>query len=428
MFKKHTALSFFAVATVISGCSSGSSSSTSSSNVTAHAYVNQQDMENAAVYSGSVAESGTINSNGFNIVTGDPKRSDSKGYASLTVDKNQAVILEARNVANDGNGFVATTRKCQVVAGCQVSGETKAFGTYFIQPTAYQVRSVVYKPGNKSRNNINAITHIAQAFAYQKDVLNKADNGTFTPYDIELANSQVSNLFDINDIISYVPADLSQLTSVGGSETEKNDAIRYGALLAALQQLELASDAPQNFLPTLSEQFAGNVGQLYQKDSDDSQTQILTMEIWLTTAKTNLEAVIQQLGSAGIKANAETVVTGFETQIAALQEDVLTSAVHANITDIISASEQSDIALGLAQVKAFVKSMKDYRNTFWTDGYEAQITDHAELVQTFNKNHAGNIDTATDQYIQVYKYYLSCASGSCDDQNMWHSAARQCGN
>src|SRR5690554_320819 len=148
-----------------------------------------------------------------------------------------------------------TTQRCELVGGCK-DGTVYANGYPLLGNDApeeerFRLNAAVGSVGNNSRVNINWITHLAADIAYttyidEEGVLGtpptkdpqKPVDGMFTPYTIERGNIWIKKQFGLGDIISVrpiAPSALSESKDIVDGLREQG--IRYGALLAAGQQL-----------------------------------------------------------------------------------------------------------------------------------------------------------------------------------------------
>src|SRR5690554_7751844 len=155
-----------------------------------------------------------------------------------------------------------TTQRCELVGGCK-DGTSYANDYPLLGNDApdeaerFRLNAAVGSVGNNSRVNINWITHLAADMAYttyidedgnltnppsfENDFTDSPTvpvEGMFTPYTIERGNIWLSKQFGLGDIISVRPIAPSALgESKDIIDGLREEGIRYGALLAAGQQL-----------------------------------------------------------------------------------------------------------------------------------------------------------------------------------------------
>src|SRR5690554_4802760 len=154
-----------------------------------------------------------------------------------------------------------TTQRCELVGGCK-DGTAYANGYPLLGNDApeaerFRLNAAVGSVGNNSRVNVNWITHLAADMAYTTYIDEDGNltnppsfendftvsptvpvEGMFTPYTIERGNIWLSKQFGLGDIISVRPIAPSALNESSElTDGLREQGIRYGALLAAGQQL-----------------------------------------------------------------------------------------------------------------------------------------------------------------------------------------------
>ena len=419
---------FISAVSILAGCSGSNKGSSNTSNI--EGWVGAQGFNNAQVVVNQVAESGQVAVDTDGIYFGLRESSDANGRFTAAVANDETLLFIARgqieNVDKDRNNL-ATSRQCLVAAGCTINGQDYAFASYYPTSSGFEWRSTSYTVNDGSRNNVNPITTLATAYAYQFDVLNYPDKGglaenqTFTAYDVVLANSQVSNLLNISDIIGDVPANLSKLNNFSNNTLAVRNQIRYGALIAAIQQQELAYLAAHNlptdddFVSVLAQQFAADVGQFY--NHSPSQERVLTLEALYQTAHDNLSSLLATINNVQANAAATQVVAEFASQITEIQAkaaDSKTAASADELALLLTASEIESFDQGLEKTKLFVNSLLEYQQTFWQSGYKSELDEYAVLLKTLGDKHKDNLNALVAEFAHIQDYYVTCILGEKD--------------
>jgi hypothetical protein len=284
--------------------------------------------------------------------------------------------------------------------------------------------------------NINPITDMAGAFGYSSyindgqtgvcDVNECAANqqapGFFSKYGIVKANTQMADLLGLTDIVSKEPANLAALDTISAANaTSLKESIRYGALIAALQQIQLAYDNAlankddQRFRRKLNEEFAQNIGQLYQKAAPIDQ--VLTMESWYTAARDLLQAADDHFKGLNktIPVEVALVISDFDQQIAAFAEGELTIAESA-IPEELSSAYANEITYTKAMLNHLTKVADEFSNP----EYRNRAKQYQQQIDTMGQDASPAINALTTSMLDLYGYYLSCTRATCDPVNQWH--------
>lgn len=415
---------FISAVSILSACSDSNNSSSSTSNV--EGWVGAQGFNNAQVVVSQVAESGQVAVNTNGIYLGLRESTDTASRYTAAVANDEALLFIARGQVADvdkNRDNLATLRQCQVHSGCAF-GENYTFASYYPVTTGFEWRAIAYTVNDGSRNNVNPITTLAAAYAYQYDVLNfpedgvLAQNKTFTAYDIVLANSQVSKLLGISDIIGDVPANLTKLNNFNSNTTEVQNQIRYGALIAAIQQLELTYNltslpTDDGFVSALAKEFAEDAGQFYYHTPVSAR--LLVMQDLYQTARNNLSLVLPSITNVQGKAAATQVVANFDEQlveIATKADDSKTAAAADELAQLLTASEIAEFDLGLEKTKLFVTSLLDYQQTFWQPGYKSELDAYLAFLKTIGDEHKPNLNALVAEFANIQNYYVTCIIGA----------------
>jgi hypothetical protein len=422
------ALSLTSLIVACSDSDNGGSASTSN----IQGWVGSGDLNNAQVVVSQIAESGQYSTDTAGLFVGDRESTDSNGRYTGSVLNTEAVALIARGQIADvdkDKDNLATTRQCQLVNGCSIAGAQIEFGDYYSATSGFEYRAISYKPANNSVNNVNELTTLAAAFGYQYDVSNIAQgfpNQTFSPYDIVLANSQVAELFAIDDVVGTIPANLFKLDQLSGDAETLKQRIRYGSLLAAMQQLaqQYVPQADETFLEAVTSEFVADQGQVYYQT--DAESRVLTLLALYQAAYDNLNLVIATLNNQDVIDIAQLVLTDLESgrsyAAAAERLDTLTDASADELSQLLSASELEELDVGLQKTKLFVESLLDYQDTFWDDNYRPELDAYLNMLKKIGDDNKDNLNTLVQTFADIQDYYVSCQrDAGCDEAHVIHS-------
>lgn len=375
---------------------------------------------------------------------------DQKGRFSVAVDANEPVpvVVFAR-----GNVGVENKKdsqiQCQLPAGCSVAGQTIEFGGYYSsaaffdyqeadgEPEAFDTTlwsAVIPFTADGQFVSINPITDMAGAYGFATYIndgtgqcdqaectANERVSGFFSKYGIIKSNSQMANLLGIADIISTEPANIPKLDKIQANNSSSLLAsIKYGALIAALQSIQLQYEAgkektDRRFRRVLNEEFAAQRGQLYQKLAGGSA--VLTMETWLSEAKSILEQATSYFNGKGIQLPVEvgSVVSDFNLQLMSLQEGVLT-----NSQPTIDAEVAQDYEQAVEYSKAMVNYLQTAVQEFGSSEFQTEWTAYQQQLDQIGSDLTPAFNAVSTELLQLYGYYLSCVYDGCDNANSWH--------
>lgn len=414
-------------ALTLAACSNDKNNS-STSTFEIEGWVGAQGVSNAQVVVNQIAESGQVSVDTNGIYLGLRESSDSRSRFVAAILENESTLLVARgqieNVDKDKDNL-ATQRLCQLSLGCPVAGTHYDYDTFYTVTSGFEWRAIIFNASEGSRNNVNAITTMADAFAYSYDVKNNRVNEVYTAYDIVLANSQLSQLLGLDDVVGDLPANLTVMDFLTASYAGTPNQIRYAALIAGLQQLELEYQAGINvltdtpFMTKVASEFAADEGQMFYYT--ETEIRELTLVELYQAARDNLKLIIPSIANAEIKLIAEQVVTDLSTQLEAAKAqpaDTKTAAQADDLTKLLTESEISDINLGLEKTKLFVKSLMDFQNTFWVDGYKQELDSYQAMLKTIGDAHKDNLNALVAEFALIQDYYVTCIIGgsSCDSK------------
>lgn len=429
-------LVFLSALALLPGCSDNSSGSRSTSNV--DGWVGGQGFNNAQVVINQIAESGQVSVDSNGIYFGDRESTDTLSRFTASVANEEVLLFIASGQIADvdkDKDNLASQRQCQLVAGCSVLGVEYAFSDFYPATEGFEWRSVVYTVSNGSRNNVNAITTFASSFAYQADVKYGYDNHsshdhsdfesdasdvfenqTFSAYDVVLSNSQVSNLLGLQDVIGDLPANLTRLNSFNENTEAVRNQLRYGALLAGLQQLELTYWADNNavgdddFITRVAQQFTEDQGQFYQHSPVVGRA--LTLLSFYQAAHDNLVSVNENVVNVEAKAAASAVIAQLASDIASAEAapaDTKTSSAADDLSLLLTATEIEEFNVGLEKTKLFVADLLSYKETFWQANYKSELDDYLLLLKSIGDEHKANLDDLTSEFFRIQSYYVNCA-------------------
>ncbi|OUS33372.1 hypothetical protein A9R00_13090, partial [Oleispira antarctica] len=197
--------------------------------------------------------------------------------------------------------------------------------------------------------------------------------------------------------------------------------IRYGALLGALQQLELEYQANHNslsdpsFMAVVAAEFAEDKGQLYYRT--EAQLRELTLAALYQVAHDNLLAIVPVVSNSSIKASVETEVAKLAEDLAhalAQPVDTITTAQADDLSLLLTADELSGISLGLEKTKLFVASINELQTTFWEEGYKEELDAYQAMLNAIVVAHKDNLNALVDQFALIQDYYVTCSVGGRD--------------
>lgn len=441
-------LVFLSAIALLPGCSDSNNSSGSTSNV--DGWVGAQGLNNAQVVINQVAESGQVSVDSNGIYFGLRESTDTVSRFTASVANDEVLLFIARGQIADvdkDKDNLASQRQCQLAADCSVLDAEYKFADFYPATEGFEWRSVVYTVSNGSRNNVNAITTLASAFAYQSDVkygydnhqdhtadpLNNVasdvfENETFTAYDVVLSNSQTSKLLGLQDVIGDLPANLTKLSNFNSNTETVRNQIRYGALLAGLQQLELTYFASNNavgddaFITRVAADFAEDQGQFYYHGPVVERA--LTLQAWYQAARDNLVTITASIANVEAKAAANAVVTKLDSDLAdiiAKAANTKTAAVADDLSQLLTASEIADFNLGLEKTKLFVNDLLNYQQTFWQPDYKTELDEYLLLLKSIGDEHRENLDDLAIEFSRIQSYYVNCtvlvpAAAECTEE------------
>jgi len=405
----------------MSGCSDSSSSSASS--VQVNVQVGQRDIQDAYVWAVSVTEGGQLNSDDELRLTRSEYELDDNSEVSPTVATEEThMFMLVPRVADSNLGLEATSRVCQWVAGCEVSDSLVEFGVAYFDTSSFGWRAVAQDLSEDERVRVTPLTHLAAALAYDRQYIESDagwdSTGYYSAVSVEQSISQVSKLFDIDNIQTTLPIDLSEINQLSSNQATSMDRIRYAALMAAWQYLALIYDGEAETLEdAVAADLVTNNGQLYQKGGD----QTLNLETLYQAASDNLSAL--DVTNSTVEVYVEAVIAELDTAIAAFEADTLTSITPDLLSELFSTDDYDDMLTGLQRTKAFVEVLRSYEDTFFEDGYREDVNAYLDTLKATGDIHEDSFNAVIDAFIDTHELYTTCylnaACGDVSEYSEW---------
>ena len=370
--------------------------------------VGQEDFNEAMVRRVTVDETGMPSEVQPGVLNFARFTTDDEGQAVVTADGTEIVYLDV--YGRESNDGTSTTRRCQVVNGCG----SVSFGSEYSIVAAPGWRSVAAGIEDGQRIRVTPLTDLAAQLAFDRVFSESSGTqqdagwvatGFYSVYSTLQAESQVSRLFGIDSVQSREPADLTQIEEWrGANQTEAQYSIRYGALLAAWQSYELSytstTDLP-SFASAVAADLVANDGQLIQRGG----SQTLSMYDLYDAAVNNLNAL--DVTDSTVSGYVASVISQLQSERDAFVDDALTSITPASLSSLLG-DELEDYQLGIQRTKAFVQELRDYGNSFFEEGYRAQLDSYADILRGVGEDNAENLDEITTAVSEIAGFYRDC--------------------
>ncbi|MCD8524110.1 MAG: hypothetical protein LRY66_11120 [Saccharospirillaceae bacterium] len=422
MHKLLTAsLLFPAFAGLMSGCSDSGSSSPST--VSVYVQAGQEDVNQAIVRSVLITEAGLPDEDAEGRLVRAEHVTDEEGVVKAVISTGELQLFELIGRAADSDtATAATTARCQWVAGCAQG----AFATGIEQTQSLSWRSVAYDLSKNERIRVTPLTDLAAQLAFDYVYNESPDSGSgavaevaagwvetgyYSAFSVEQAISQVSRVFGISNVQTTEPADLTQIHDWRKADAAAAaDSIRYGALLAAWAHL--AEAYGNGFSAAVAADFSANKGQMMQQGG----AQTLTLATLYSAAITNLQALT--VTDARLQGYIAGVISGLQAEIDLFTADTLTAKTPDTLLSLFGQSDYDDFVLGIKRTKAFVGVMRNYSETFFEDGYKAEIDQYVDLLKKIGDEHAANLDAIIEAYretAELYQQTFLAAANACAD-------------
>ncbi|MFT6114199.1 MAG: hypothetical protein ACJA10_001140, partial [Oleispira sp.] len=219
------------------------------------------------------------------------KKSDDRGRYRFNIDIKEvgAYVLTASTpeLTPETESLEMPQASCQLAAGCTINGINILFGEEYSLAYDLQWSAAVESVSDGQFIVVNPITEMARVLGFSIFINDSEDSGTnvgdipaasyYSNYGVVKGNSQTASLLGLGDILSIEPVDMTLLHALSvDSSTAIQESIRYGALLAGWQKLELEYnenllDPDFPFQAEVISQFISNKGQLYQAAALDNQ-------------------------------------------------------------------------------------------------------------------------------------------------------------
>ena len=370
--------------------------------------VGQEDFDKAMVRRVTVDETGMPSEVQPGVLNFARFTTDDEGQAVVTADGTEIVYLDV--YGRENNDGTSTTRRCQLVEGCG----SVAFGAQYSIVAAPGWRSVAAGIEDGQRIRVTPLTDLAAQLAFDRVFSESSGTqqdagwlatGFYSVYSTLQAESQVSRLFGIDSVQSREPADLTQIEEWrGANQTEAQYSIRYGALLAAWQSYELSytstTDLP-SFASAVAADLVANDGQLIQRGG----SQTLSMYDLYDAAVNNLNAL--DVTDSTVSGYVASVISQLQSERDAFVDGDLTSITPASLSSLLG-DELEDYQLGIQRTKAFVQELRDYGNSFFEEGYRAQLDSYADILRGVGEDNAENLDEITTAVAEIAGFYRAC--------------------
>jgi hypothetical protein len=366
------------------------------------------------------------------------KKSDERGRYRFNIDIKEVgpYVLTASTpkLTSETESFEMPKASCQLADGCSIDGSNILFGEDYSLAYDLQWSAAVESVSDGQFIVVNPITEMARVLGFSIFINDSEDSGTtvgdipaasyYSNYGVVKGNSQTASLLGLGDILSIEPVDMTLLHVLSvDSSTAIQESIRYGALLAGWQKLELeynenSLDPDFPFQAAVISQFVSNKGQLYQAAALDNQ--ILTLRQWYQAALENLVAVRDyHLGlTRDVPNDVNLVITRFQSEINALNNGELTEAVF-----VINAQFVEDYSDAVMKTKAMVNYLSNLQTNFATEDYRRSIKETSDLVTAETQRLSSKLDGLFNNLLLIHQYYISCNQGACDEQSEWHGGA-----
>jgi hypothetical protein len=404
-------------------------------------------VNNASVYGVNVAaipisSHGQYRLNSDGDVDSVVKDTNEEGRYSMTVGEANispyvlVVTTPSEKDIEDDNAELTAKVSCQVVSGCLVVGAgSKAFGEQFLLPAGLVLSAAIESVFEGQFVVINPVTEMASVLGYTEyiddyaseteTVGSQAAPSYYSSLGIIKGNSQTANLLGLKDILSIEPVNLFTLHDlVKISSTTIQESIRYGALIAAWQQLEqeyngslVAGEA--SFQREVVAQYISNQGQMYQ--AAPSNGDVLSLKDWYAAAMANLIAArnYHKALARTVPSEVELVIARFEDEIQSFKDGVPTAAEPTIPPDLTAGYFEA-----VTKTKAMVEYVSDLTNNFSTAEYRASYSESSSEIRAKIDRIVPKFDVMLSQLLDIYDYYLTCVYSVCSTESEWKSISQ----
>src|SRR5690554_6309480 len=335
-----------------------------------------------------------------------------------------------------------TTQRCELVGGCK-DGTAYANGYPLLGNDApeaerFRLNAAVGSVGNNSRVNVNWITHLAADMAYTTYIDEDGNltnppsfendftvsptvpvEGMFTPYTIERGNIWLSKQFGLGDIISVRPIAPSALNESSElTDGLREQGIRYGALLAAGQQLaEDASITDVAWVSSVVDQQRDLHGKLYLNASDTEFSMCKLYGAAESVLASNLEQ--QKTLSAAVRVAAQEQQVKFKKE----KEFACSADMHAQTDVEVDISEIEGWVDSFKQAKDFIDDLNKRilnmrcdkgREGFFDCGYVDETKQYYDDLEQFYHDNKPELVGALKEIRDDIVYFIACLNDAND--------------
>lgn len=420
------------MATLVAGCSDDSDSGSTITTLDINVQVNQEDIQFGLVRSQLITDAGLPSADFELQPIVASVEANNEGLVTIPIPETDIHQFQLTGrEADDSRGATGTTRTCQWVEGCV---NNVAFGATYPVTTGMDWRTVAFGLQDNELVRLTPLTELAAELGIQL-VYNETfqgdsnlgipdqqnvwtETGFYSPNSVVQSVSQVSRLFDIDDIQTREPADLTQINEWATVNTGAAlYSIRYGAILAAWQKLSqdyvAANPAAGTFAQAVAADLVANDGQLLQSGS--SQTTSLA-QIY-TLAADNLKKI--EGVNAEVTAFISSVVNSLEAEVAELNNnsEQLTDIRPEALSNLLGQSTLNDIELGIERSKAFLELLLPGNGDtgFFEEGYQERIVAYRDELRQIGTDQQDNFNTIVQSFVLTRQLYIECllANGAC---------------
>lgn len=420
---KRTLLVVLATSLALVGCSSDKDNFRTNS-FPAEVTAGQQDISNALIRSAEILVTGLPDENNEGMLNYQSFYTQASGTATVVLPLNPGSKMRLFELvtlpANADINQAASVSRCQWVAGCKGG---KKFGDEF-NPT-YQWQSVVWDLRKDERVVVTPLTHLAAALAFEYAYAEESEENTtpkwletgyYSPYSVEQAVSQVSQIFSILNIQSSFPADLTKINSLNTKDyIGAKNSVRYGALLAAWAYLQ---EKDSDFTESATAEFLINQAQVLQKEVESPTTAALSLANLYGLAASNLKAL--HVHNTSVESLVNEVITELENEVDSLSAGKLTEITPASIESLFGTTAFSDYNLGVKRARAFVENLQDQSKYFFGEEYDGLINTYLDEQKAFFKSNKDNFNNVLNLLNDAQRIYIKSYTGQpCAGNVLW---------
>ena len=342
-----------------------------------------------------------INANGQKEALLASTRTSDTGAYNLTIkDYAGLVLLE---LTSDSQ----TTMRCDLPNGCE---NGKAFGD--VVPTNLTLQALLPELQADNQAAITPYTHLASQYA-QRATLNKTT--------IEQAYSQVEDLFDLPNILTTIPSDISDTAS------NNLDSQRYGVMNAAIGQMAGQVDKINTQINLLATELKTRNGQLLSSEIGHLNN-LLDLADVLDAAQTvanhaKVSPKIHQLTRAIISANlaqaqaSQGLTTARPSDNAGSSDIAKAKAFMHSANSLVNVAQQYEnhgLVNVLKQKTQAIRSLTD-GNILLADALNSSLILLLQGIADTDVNrtyHSADLQSLLDRFVNTPDLYVSAHSNS----------------